>query len=125
MAYMKPTSKFNKSAMALSATFMAGIMLLAGCNLASTGNNVQGKRLFDQGQYTQAMEAFQTAVEHNPRNADAWYNLGATYYYLGKQQRNVAWLNQADQLFRQALVVDPNHAHTWRSLTALMIENGR
>ncbi len=101
------------------------VVLSGGCNLASTGNNVQGKRLFDQGNYARAIESFQTAVQHNPRNADAWYNLGATYYYLGKQQRNAEWLQQADQLFRQALAADPNHADSWRSLAVLTVENGR
>ena len=86
---------------------------------------MQGKLLFEQGQYAQAITQFHAAVENNPRNADAWYNLGATYYFVGKQQRNSAWLQQAEQLYRQALAADPNHADSWRGLTALLVENGR
>ncbi len=119
LAFMKPA--LQKTGLT---SLLVAVAVLSGCNLASTGNNVQGKRLFDQGQYAQAIDSFQTAVEHNPRNADAWYNLGATYYYVGKQQRNTAWLQQADQLFRQALAADPNHADSWRSLAALTVESG-
>ncbi len=101
------------------------LMLASGCNLASTGQNIQGKRHFDQGQYTQAISSFQQALQNNPRSADAWYNLGATYYYLGVQQRNADWLRQSDQFFRQALAIDPNHSDAWRSLAALTVQNGR
>jgi Tfp pilus assembly protein PilF len=104
----------------------AGLLLaVSGCGVASTGQNIQGKRMFEQGQYPQAIDAFQNAIRNNPRSADAWYNLGATYYYLGKQQRNVAWIQQADQYFRQALATDPSHADSWRSLASIMVESNR
>ena len=96
-----------------------------GCRLMSTGQNVQGKRFFEQGQYTQAIDSFQQALRTNPRSADGWYNLGATYYYLGKQQKNPTWLQQAHQFFDRALQVDPDHADARRSLAALMIDNNR
>lgn len=111
----------------LAGTGLVAMLCLvsAGCGVLSTGQNVQGKRFFEQGQYTQAIESFQQALRNNPRSADAWYNLGATYAHLGKQQQNAIWLQQADQFYRQALVVDPNHADTRRSLAALMIEGNR
>lgn len=111
-----------------AALWLAGcgcLLLAGGCNLAATGNNMSGKRLFEQGQYAQAVDSFQRAIQNNPRSADAWYNLGATYYYVGKQQRNSTWLQQSDQMFRQALAVDPNHADSYRSLAALLVESGR
>lgn len=107
---------------------MCAILLLiglSGCGVASTGQNIQGKRMFEQGQYAQAIDAFQGAVRNNPRGADGWYNLGATYYHLGRSQKNAEWLQTADQYFRQALVVDPGHADSWRSLAALMVESNR
>lgn len=104
---------------------LLAIVVISGCNFASTGHNVQGKRLFEQGQFAEALSTFQKAVQANPRNADAYYNMGATYYYLGKQHKNNQWLQQADQLFRQALNVNPVHSDTYRGLSALLVESGR
>ena len=107
---------------------LCGILLItgfSGCGVASTGQNIQGKRMFEQGQYAQAINAFQGAVQNNPRSADGWYNLGATYYYLGRAQKNSEWLQTADNYFRQALAVDPGHSDSWRSLAAMMVESNR
>lgn len=115
----------------MQAAFAAGLVslgfcfLLSGCNFSANGANMQGKRLFEQGQFAQAIEMFQRSIQANPRNADAYYNMAATYQYLGKQQKNGTWIQQADQLYRQALSLDPNHADAYRGLAALMVENGR
>ena len=107
----------------------AGILLLvvlfSGCGLSATGTNMQGKQLFDQGQYAQAIEMFQRSINADPRNADGYYNMAAAYYYLGKQQKNVAWSQQADQLYRQALSLDPDHVDAYRGLSALLMDEGR
>ena len=68
---------------------------------------------------------FQRSIQANPRNADAYYNMASTYLFLGKQQKNSSWIQQADQLYRQALNLDPNHADAYRGLASLMVENGR
>ena len=49
---------------------------------------MQGKQLFEQGQYAQAIEMFQRSITADPRNADGYYNMATAYYYLGKQQKN-------------------------------------
>ncbi len=106
--------------------FCIGMVLgHAGCNFSATGHNIQGRRLFEQGQFAQALETFQQALAANPNNADAYYNLASTYAFLGKAQKNTTWLTQADQLFRNALNLNPNHADSYRGLAALMIESGR
>jgi len=104
---------------------LAGSVAISGCNFSATGSNLQGKRLFEQGQFAQAIEMFQRSIQADPRNADAYYNLASTYLFLGKQQKNSSWIQQADQLYRQALNLDPNHADAYRGLASLMIENGR
>jgi tetratricopeptide (TPR) repeat protein len=112
----------------VSSLVICGVLFAAGfsgCGVASTGQNIQGKRMFEQGQYAQAINAFQGAVRNNPRNADGWYNLGATYYYMGRAQNNREWLQTADNYFRQALVIDPGHSDSWRSLAAMMVESNR
>lgn len=110
---------------ALVALLLMCSLLLAGCNMVATGHNMQGKRLYDQGQYAQAIKKFQRSLQTNPRNADAYYNLASTYYFLGKSQRNPSWIQAADQLYRSALNLDPKHADAYRGLASLMVENGR
>ena len=99
--------------------------ITSGCNLAATGHNVQGKRLYEQGQFAQALTTFQKAARANPRNADAYYNMAATYYYLAKQQNNATWIRQAEQLYRQTLNVDQQHVDAHRGLAVLLAESGR
>ncbi len=106
-------------------TLLICCALLSGCNIAATGHNMQGKRLFEQGQFSQALQSFNKAVQANPENADAYYNMAATYYFLGKQNRNTAWTQQAEQLYRQAINLDPGHVDTYRGLAVLMVESGR
>jgi cytochrome c-type biogenesis protein CcmH/NrfG len=64
-------------------------------------------------------------VKANPKNADAYYNLGATYYAMAKQSQNAPWTAQAEQLFRQAIALDDKHVEAHRSLAALLIETGQ
>lgn len=104
---------------------LPALLLASGCNIAATGHNVQGKRLYEQGQFAQAISTFQKAVNANPRNPDAYYNMASTYYYLGKQQNNATWTQQAEQLYRRALVIDPNHTDAHRGLAAVLVESGR
>ena len=101
------------------------LLLSTGCNIAATGHNMQGRRLYEQGQFAEALQTFQKALQANPRNADAYYNMAATYYFLGKQHQNSQWLQQAEPLYRHALNLDPDHADAYRGLSALMTESGR
>jgi tetratricopeptide (TPR) repeat protein len=112
----------------VSACFPAIVLaclLVSGCGFSAANYNMQGKRLFEQGQFAQAIDMFQRSANADPQNADAYYNMAATWYYMGKQQNNKVWIQQADQLYRQALVLNPNHAEAYRGLSALMVENGR
>ena len=115
----------SNSFTALAAAFASICLLVSGCGLSAANNNMQGKQLFQQGQYAQAIEMFQRSVNDDPRNADGYYNMAVTYYYLGKQQKNATWLQQSDQLYRQALNLDPSHVDAYRGLAALLADAGR
>lgn len=99
--------------------------LLAGCNMAATGYNMTGKRQYEQGQFNQALASFNNAIQTSPQNADAYYNVAATYYFLGKQNRNAQYLQTAEQHYRYAISLDPSYVDAYRGLTALMVESGR
>ena len=96
-----------------------------GCRLTANGQNLQGKRWFEQGNYTQAIASFQQALRSNPQSADAHYNLARTYHTVGRLQNNAQWTQQADQIYRQALTLDPSLIEANRGLAVLLIENNR
>ncbi len=96
-----------------------------GCNLGQQYNNVSGRQAFELGQYSTAINEFQKALTKNPNNPDALYNLGASLYAQGKQAKNSQWLDQAEQLYRQAIAANDQHVDAHRGLAGLLIETGR
>jgi tetratricopeptide (TPR) repeat protein len=98
---------------------------LTGCNLNADRHNITGIQAFQTGQTSQAINEFQRALTANPNNANAYYNLGVSYSALAKQTKNQQLSNQAEQLFRQAISLNGQHAEAHRALAALLVETGR
>ncbi len=98
---------------------------LVGCNVAAPGRNVDGVRAYQSGQYQRAIQEFQQALAVDSRNANAYYNLGATYHTLGKQQSDPQMLGQAEGLYHQCLDIEPNHVDCHRGLATLLVETNR
>jgi tetratricopeptide (TPR) repeat protein len=101
------------------------LLVSSGCSFMGKQNNAAGKKAYDAGQLSIAATEFQKAVKANPRDADALYNLGSTYYAMSKQNQNTQWTAQAEQLFRQAISIDDKHTEAHRALAALLIETGQ
>lgn len=97
----------------------------AGCGTFPSSHNVDGVKLFQQGQYPAAMQQFQQALLAEPQNADAYYNLAASYHRLGSQQNDKQSLLQAENLYNQCLDRDENHADCHRGLAVLLVETDR
>jgi tetratricopeptide (TPR) repeat protein len=97
----------------------------AGCRVASDGQNAQGVRDFQQGNYPAALQRFQQAARTDPANADAYYNMAATLHRQGMDTRNRELLNQAEQLYNQCLDVEKDHADAYRGLAVLLNETDR
>jgi tetratricopeptide (TPR) repeat protein len=114
-------------------TFQSGMLLLAalgavtcgGCQWAASGQNAAGTRLFEQGQYSAAMQQFQQAITKDPRNADGYYNLAATTHRLGLQRRDSKLIEQAEALYNQCLDHNPIHVECHRGLAVLLVDSGR
>jgi tetratricopeptide (TPR) repeat protein len=104
---------------------LVSLLTISGCQYAATGHNIEGKKLYGEGQYGLALQRFQQAIAANPNDADAYYNMGAAYHQLGRQMRNQAYLSQAESLYLQALQRNPNHVDSYRGRTVLMAETGR
>jgi len=101
------------------------IVLSMGCNATTQRQNMLGKAAFDRGDHSQAINAFQQALNRDPKNADAYYNLAACYYQLGVGKQNKQFIDQAEQLYRQAIANNDKHIDAHRGLSAMLIETGR
>lgn len=102
-----------------------GIWAAVGCGALPNTNNAAGVRLYQQGQYAAAMQQFQQALLAEPRNADAYYNLAASYHRVGTAQQDRQSLNQAENLYNQCLDRDENHTDCHRGLAVLLVETER
>ena len=105
---------------------VAVVALATGCSdFAARGLNAEGVRLFDQTRYQEALQQFQKAIDGDPSNADAYYNLAATYHRLGALNRRLPDLAQAESYYNLCLNRDPNHRECHRGLAVLLAEQGR
>lgn len=106
--------------------FVAGLVIsTSGCRFASDGQNAMGAQLYEQGQYTAAMQQFQKALASDPQNPDAYYNLAATTHRLGVQRGQSDLVEQAEALYNQCLDHNPNHVECYRGLAVLLADTGR
>jgi tetratricopeptide (TPR) repeat protein len=109
-------------------TVVLGVLALgmsAGCKIAADGQNLQGVRHYQQGQYESAMQRFQQAVATDPKNADAYYNMAATVHRMGTARNDQTLLGQAETLYNRCLDEDQNHTDCHRGLAVLLAETGR
>ncbi len=97
-----------------------------GCgSVASRGLNAEGVRLFEQTRYDEAITQFQKAAFENPTDADAYYNLAATYHRLGNLNQRPSDLKQAEHYYHMCLDQEPDHPECYRGLAVLLVEQGQ
>jgi FimV-like protein len=101
------------------------LSLSGGCRVLSRGQNKEGVRLFQQGYYEGAIQRFEQALNNDPNNADAYYNLAATYHRLGNLEDEQPYLDQAESYYDQALDRKSDHADAHRGLAVLLLERNR
>ena len=85
---------------------VAAIALLlaaaSGCsNIQSQAANVEGVRLYQQGNYAQASDRFQQAIAKNPKSPEGYYNLAASLHKSGTLYNRPADLQQAENLYNR------------------------
>ena len=108
-----------------TALLMGMLFSSAGCQFAASGQNAQGTRLYEQGQYTAALQQFQKVISDNPQNPDGYYNLAATTHRLGTLRKDTDLIQRAESLYNQCLDHDPNHVECYRGLAVLLVDSGR
>lgn len=74
------------------------LIMLVGCSAGFYG---QGRKLTEQGQYDQAIEAFYKQIARYPQQAEAWRELGVAYYEKGD-------LDKAEDALKQANGMNPD-----------------
>lgn len=104
---------------------MVLIVVSSGCRFAANRQNSIGRQAYESGQLAQAVNRFQQALNLDPNNSDAYYNLASSYYQMGKQAKNSQWVNQAEQLFRQSIAINDQNSNAHRALAGLLIESDR
>lgn len=119
------TAKARQIRKYLLLALLVSLSSTSGCSVATRNYNMVGKEAFEKGQYTQAITDFQKAIAQDNRSSEAYYNLGATYYTIGKQTKNPQWTDQGEQLLRQSIALNPGNADAHRTLSALLVESGR
>src|SRR6266566_1585994 len=85
---------------------LALLLFLAGCTPQGARALLQGKRLMEQGRYSQAVEKLKTATGLLATNAQAWNYLGLAYHYAGQAA-------EAQKAYQRALALnrDLTEAH--------------
>ncbi len=94
-----------------SAAFQKSLELNPKFDQAMTG---RANALFRQGDVEGATSWLQRALQYNPRNFRAWYELGSLQ---GKTDKVAA-----ASAFRKSVAIQPNFAFGWRDLGALQVE---
>lgn len=112
-------------AVALLACVVGLSLAATGCQYTAKGKNAQGVAMFQNGQYQQSAQLFQQAIQQSPNDADAYYNLAATYHQVGKLNKSAAELNQAEALYNKALDLNPKNQEAYRALAVLLVDQNR
>jgi Ca-activated chloride channel family protein len=85
---------------ALGAFLLSLTIALAACGTTVASSNRQGNKLYNQGQYDQALSAYQKAQVEQPDLAELYYNIGNTLHrkedYQGAAAETLQGLSKAD-----------------------------
>jgi Ca-activated chloride channel family protein len=89
---------------ALGAVLLSLTIALAACGSTVASSNHQGNKLYNQGQYDEALSAYQKAQAEQPDLAELHYNIGNTLHrkedYQGAAAETLQGLSKADSDLR-------------------------
>lgn len=103
----------------------AWLCAFAGCTIVANGKNAEGVSALEQGNTQLALQRFQEALDNDPKNADAAYNLACVYHQMGVAQNNQQMTRQAEDLYNRCLNYAPDHTECHRGLAVLLAKTGR
>jgi len=117
---------FHKILTRLSPLLIAvWLCAMSGCNIVANGKNAEGVSALEKGNTQLALQRFQEALDNDPKNADASYNLACVYHQMGLAQNNQQMIRQAEDLYNRCLNFAPDHSECHRGLAVLLAKTGR
>lgn len=93
--------------------------------MVANQQNTDGVKYFQQGQLQPAVQRFQQALQSDPKNPDAYYNLAAVYHRQGSLTNDANMQRQAEEFYNRALDYNANHVEAHRGLAVLLVETKR
>ncbi len=112
----------HRTLLVLAAIGMSVLICTAGgCSWMSSGQNSEGVRLFEQGNFDGAAQRFRQAMQTNPNNPDSYYNLAAYYHRQGKTMQRPVDLRKPKVITANASTttqITPTLAAAWRSCSS-------
>ncbi|HEX4263213.1 MAG TPA: tetratricopeptide repeat protein [Verrucomicrobiae bacterium] len=97
---------------------LAFAVVLTGCQPPGPRALLDGQRLIERGQYSEAIDRLKTATSILSTNAQAWNYLGLAYHQAGQA-------NDAADAYRKALALDQNLVEVHYNLGCLWLEQNR
>ncbi len=85
--------------------------------LPSLAWNEMAFHLYEKGEYTEAIRAYEKALTFTPERAVIWLDAGVAHQQLGE-------IDQARRHYEQAVELDPELARAWHNLGAVRQELG-
>ena len=105
-----------------TAALLLGLAATSGCsNIASQAANVEGVRLYQQGNYQQATDRFQQAIAQDPKSPEGYYNLAASLHKTGTLYNRPSDLQQAENTQCKAAGIEELQAIHERKTGALFV----
>jgi TonB family protein len=81
---------------------------------ASSGATAEGIKLYEEGNFSEAVKILDRVVKKTPADADAWYYLGLSYYKSG-------YIGASGVAFERLLKLRPNSADATAKLSHALI----
>ena len=91
------------------------------------GHTVLGEAYYEKGvdlfwkkkQPNESKEYFALAIQHDPRNPNAYYGLGVSLYHVGHTGKNVAELVKAEEALTKAIKLKADHEEAKETLASV------
>lgn len=107
------TTKKGARAVHILSLVCTAFFLVTGCADPGPKALLQGKRLIEEGKYTDAITRLQEATELLPQNAQTWNHLGLAYHYGGQTGKAIENYQRALQVNRNLAAARYNLGHIY------------
>ena len=94
---------------------LLSLLALAACGDPTQGHLKAGNEFTKAGNFAEAVEEYEAALELEPENVDVMSNLGVAYYQLGQP-------SMAIDMYNQALALAPEDAGIHSNLAAAYVQ---